>query len=118
VVEIEQRVKHPHSQKLGHNMIKLKELLNESDYKVYHKSFTEASEEARKLAEKRGFEIDEDDWQSQIVMGGRNKRSRPSEGKTTEFTVGLTKNGKPQRKALQISVYGMKKGYELNAYIN
>ena len=94
------------------------ESLNESDYKIYHKSFTEASEEARKLAEKRGFEIDEDDWQSQIVMGGRNKRSRPSEGKTTEFTIGLVKNGKPQRKSLQIQVYGMKKGYELNAYIN
>ena len=94
------------------------ESLNESDYKVYHKSFTEASEEARKLAEKRGFELDEDDWQSQVVMGGRNKRSRPSEGKTTEFTIGLVKNGKPQRKSLQIQVYGMKRGYELNAYIN
>tara|TARA_R110000803_G_scaffold83476_1_gene149569 strand:- start:1290 stop:1589 length:300 start_codon:yes stop_codon:yes gene_type:complete len=99
-------------------MIKLKELLSESDYKIYHKSFTEASEEARKLAKKRGFEIDEDDWQSQIVMGGRNKRSRPSEGKSTDFKIGLTKGGKPQRKALQIQVYGMKSGYELNAYIN
>ena len=51
-------------------------------------------------------------------MGGRNKRSRPSEGKTTEFTIRLLKGGKPQRKSLQIQVYGMKKGYELNAYIN
>jgi hypothetical protein len=117
-VVIVPKEKNQHTQKLGHNMIKLKQLLNESDYKIYHKSFTEASEEARKLAEKRGFEIDEDDWQSQIVMGGRNKRSRPSEGKTTEFTIGLVKNGKPQRKSLQIQVYGMKKGYELNAYIN
>jgi len=99
-------------------MIRLKSLLKESDYKVYHKSFTDAAEEAKKLAEKRGFEIDEDDWHSQIVMGGKNLRSRPSEGKTTTFTVGLLKGGKPQRKSLQIQVYGMKNGYELNTYIN
>lgn len=99
-------------------MIKLKSLLKEADYKVYHKSFTDAADEARKFAEKRGFEIDEDDWSTQIGMGGKNVRSRPSEGKTTEFTVGLLKSGKPQRKSLQIQVYGMKNGYELNAYIN
>lgn len=94
------------------------ESVNEADYKVYHKSFTASADEARKFAEKRGFEIDEDDWQSQIGLGGRNIKSRPSVGKTHNFTVGLLKDGKPQRKALQISVYGMKNGYELNAYIN
>ena len=94
------------------------ESLNEADYKVYHKSFTASADEARKFAEKRGFEIDEDDWQSQIGLGGRNIKSRPSVGKTHNFTVGLLKDGKPQRKALQISVYGMKNGYELNAYIH
>lgn len=94
------------------------ESLNEADYKVYHKSFTGSADEARKFAEKRGFEIDEDDWQSQIGLGGRNIKSRPSVGKTHNFTIGLLKDGKPQRKALQISVYGMKNGYELNAYIN
>jgi len=99
-------------------MIKLKDLLNEADYKVYHKTFTSAAGAAKEMAEKRGYEIDEDDWNSQIVMGGRNIKSRPSQGKTHEFTVGLLKGGKPQRKALQISVYGMKNGFELNAYIN
>lgn len=94
------------------------ESLNEAEYPVYHKSFTSAADAAKKYAEKRGFEIDEDDWSTQIGMGGKNVRSRPSEGKTTEFTVGLLKGGKPQRKSLQIQVYGMKNGYELNAYIN
>ena len=94
------------------------ESLNEAEYPVYHKSFTSAADAARAFAEKRGFEIDEDDWSTQIGMGGKNVRSRPSEGKTTEFTVGLLKGGKPQRKSLQIQVYGMKNGYELNAYIN
>jgi len=99
-------------------MIKLKSLLKEAEYKVYHKSFTDAADEARKLAEKRGYQIDEDDWHSQVALGGKNLRSRPSEGKTTEFIVGLVKDGKPQRKALHFQVYGMKNGYELNAYVN
>jgi len=40
-----------------------------------------------------------------------------SEGKTVKVSVELTKDGKPQRKELQIQVYGMKNGYELNCYI-
>ena len=43
---------------------------------------------------------------------------KPSEGKTNRFTIGLLKNGKEQRKALSIQVYGMKNSYELNAYIS
>tara|TARA_B110000240_G_scaffold150586_1_gene166839 strand:- start:27 stop:353 length:327 start_codon:yes stop_codon:yes gene_type:complete len=86
---------------------------------TYFKSFTQAVEYARKVTEKRGFTIDEDDWQTQIAFGGKYTRSRPSKGKTNSFTVGLLKNGKPQRKSLQISVFGMDSGsYELTHYIN
>ena len=86
---------------------------------TYFKSFTQAVEYARKATEKRGFTIDEDDWQTQIAFGGKYTRSRPSKGKTNSFTVGLLKNGKPQRKSLQISVFGMPSGnYELTQYIN
>ena len=86
---------------------------------TYFKSFTDAVEFARKATEKRGFTIDEDDWQSQIAFGGKYSRSRPSKGKTNSFTVGLLKKGKPQRKSLQISVFGMDSGsYELTHYIN
>ena len=82
-------------------------------------SFTSAVEYARKAAEKRGFEINEDDWQAQIALGGRYSRSRPSVGKTNSFSVGLLKGGKPQRKNLNISVYGMESGkFELTHYIN
>ena len=85
----------------------------------YFKSFTQAVEYARKITEKRGFKIDEDDWQTQIAFGGKYTRSRPSKGKTHSFTIGLLKNCKPQRKSLQISVYGMDSGsYELTHYIN
>lgn len=98
-------------------MIKLKELLNESK-NTYFKAAYEAAEYAREMAEKKGYEIDEDDWQTQIAMGGKHNRLRPGVGKTHSFTVGLTKNGKPQRKMLHISLYGMERGYELTHYIN
>lgn len=102
-------------------MIKLKDILNEkkTDYEVYHRSFGDSSTAARKMAERRGYTIDEDDWQDEVAMGGKNLRSRPAIGKTTRFTVGLLKNGKIQRKALSFQVYGMENGkYELTAYIN
>jgi len=108
-------------------MITLKSILEDAKINTkideandtYFKSFTQAVEFARKATEKRGFTIDEDDWQTQIAFGGKYSRSRPSKGKTNSFTVGLLKNGKPQRKSLQISVYGMDSGsYELTHYIN
>ena len=108
-------------------MITLKSILEDTKINTkideasdtYFKSFTQAVEYARKATEKRGFTIDEDDWQTQIAFGGKYSRSRPSKGKTNSFTVGLLKNGKPQRKSLQISVFGMPSGsYELTQYIN
>jgi hypothetical protein len=108
-------------------MITLKSILEDAKIKTnideandtYFKSFTHAVEYARNATEKRGFTIDEDDWQTQIALGGKYTRSRPSKGKTNSFTVGLLKNGKPQRKSLQISVFGMDSGsYELTHYIN
>ena len=94
-------------------------LFGESINEDYYKSASDAADAARKYAEKKGFEIDEDDWQTQIAMGGKHNRLRPGVGKTHSFSVGLTKNGKPQRKALNISLYGMDSGkFELTSYIN
>ena len=98
--------------------IQMNESVNEAN-DTYFKSASEAVEYAREMAEKKGYEIDEDDWRTQIGMGGKHNRLRPGVGKTHSFTVGLTKNGKPQRKALNISLYGMDSGsYELTYYIN
>lgn len=89
------------------------------DYETYHNSFTDAATDAREMAEKRGYTIDEDDWWNEVASGGRYGRARPAIGKTHKFTVGLLKDGKPQRKALIFTVYGMESGrYELVAYIN
>lgn len=91
-------------------------------YPLYHDSFTSAAETALDYAESQGYEVDEDDWQREVALGGGGStsgRARPSKGKTSRFTVGLIKNGKPQRKNLNFQVYGMDSGkYELNVYIN
>jgi hypothetical protein len=112
----------------------IKEAVSEakSDYAVYHKTYTSAINTAREYAEKKGYEIDDDDAFRQIGMGPR----KPSDGKTNRFSIELTKNGKPQKKMLHIQVYGMgtykrnpdgsktrsmwggQNEYELNAYIN
>ena len=84
-----------------------------SDYEVYHKTYTSAISAARNYAEKKGYEINDDDSFRQIGMGPR----KPSEGKTNKFSIELSKDGKVQRKKLQIQVYGMRNSYELNAYI-
>jgi len=98
--------------------IQMNESVNEAN-DTYFKSASEAVEYAREMAEKKGYEIDEDDWQSQIGFGGKYNRLRPGVGKTHSFIVQLLKNGKPQRKALSISLYGMGSGsYELTYYIN
>lgn len=93
----------------------IRESVNEakSDYEVYHKSYTSAIEAARAYAEKKGYEINNDDAFTKIGVGPR----KPSPGKTNRFSIELSKDGKIQKKMLHLQVYGMKNSYELNAYI-
>ena len=84
------------------------------DVEVYHKSYTHAIEAAQNYAGKNGYTIEDDELFTKVAMNSK----RPSVGKTTRVSLELLKNGKPQRKMLHIQVYGMKNGYELNAYIN
>jgi len=103
--------------RLNENEI-IKESLNEAN-DIYFDTASGAADYARENTEKRGYEIDEDDWNTQITFGGKYNRLRPGEGKTHSYSIGLLKNGKPQRKALQISLYGMPSGkFELTHYIN
>jgi hypothetical protein len=99
--------------------LKFKSVNEASDSDTYFNTATDAVEHARTQAEKKGFEIDPQDWNSEITMGGRYSRTRPGVGKTNSFSVGLLKNGKPQKKNLNISLYGMESGkFELTYYIN
>jgi len=85
-----------------------------SDYQVYHGSYSEAITAALEYAKSSGYEVDEDDVWNKISMGPK----RPGDGFTNRMTITLYKNGKEQKKDLQISVYGMGNRYELNAYIS
>lgn len=98
---------------------KLTQKIEEVKDPIYFKTATEAVMFARTQAEKKGYQIDDEDWNSQITLGGKYNRTRPSVGKTHSFSVGLLKGGKPQRKNLNISLYGMESGkFELNYYIS
>ena len=100
-------------------MLKLQDLLREAPNNIYFKTASEAADYARTQAEKKGFEIDSQDWNSEITMGGRYSRMRPGVGKMHSFSIGLLKDGKPQKKNLNISIYGMESGkFELTHYIN
>lgn len=90
------------------------EFLNEKkDYRVYHNSYTSAIDTALEYAENQGYTYDKEETFSEIGTGPR----KPQDGITNRFTITLFKNGKEQKKALQIQVYGMGSRYELNAYI-
>ena len=87
-------------------------------YTLYHSSFTSASEEARNIAEQRGFEINEQSWTTEVAFGGGYRRARPDVGVSHSFHVELTRNGNAQRQQLHFQVYGMESGnFELNAYV-
>jgi hypothetical protein len=91
------------------------ETVNEkSDYEVYHKDYSGAVQTAIKQAEKRGYEVDMDDWHDKVATGPK----KPSSGKTNSFSINLMKGGKPSKKKLQMQVYNMdNQKYELNMYI-
>ena len=94
---------------------KLSSILKEaSEYPVYNKTYTSAIEAARAYALKKGYTIEDDEMFTKVGMNSK----RPSVGKTTKVNLELLRKGKPQKKMLHIQVYGMKNGYELNAYIN
>lgn len=94
-------------------MRSLMELSKKDDLQVYHNSYTSAINTAREYAEKKGYEIDDDDSFRKIGMGP----TKPTEGNTNRFSIQLTKDGKLQRKQLHIQVYGMRDKYELNCYV-
>ena len=109
-------------------MIRLKNLLKEVRVpESYYDSYSAAVQAARKYATDSGYDIDEEDWSNRIALGP----GKPHGGQTTRSSIGLTKNGKPQRKALHIVVYNRNRPmadrvgsgmthsmYELTCYIS
>jgi len=85
-----------------------------SSYQVYHRSYTSAVETALEYAESQGYEYDKEETATKIGMGPK----KPGDGFTNRFTITLYKDGKEQKKALGISIYGMGDKYELNTYVS
>ena len=83
------------------------------DFRIHHRSYTSAMEEAYAFAKKNGYSLIEDDIFQQVTTG----RGKPSVGETRKHSLLLMKGDKMQRKALQVQVYGLENGYELNVYI-
>lgn len=92
----------------------INESLDESTYKVMHKTFTSAADEAKAKVDKEGYTIDDDEWFRKVSSGPR----KPGNDKTNRYTVELMKNDKESRKALHFQVYNTGRAYELNAYIS
>ena len=83
-------------------------------YKISHQTFSAACAEAIRVAEGRGFTVDDDDWFSKVSSGPR----KPQPGATNKYLIALLKDGKETKKALAFQVYGKENGdYELNCYI-
>jgi hypothetical protein len=90
--------------------------LEESDYKVMHKTFTDAVNTAKTKAEKSGYTIGDDEWFRKVSSGPR----KPGTDKTNRYSIELlTKKGNPAKKYLHFQVYNTGGSYELiNSYIN
>ena len=86
---------------------------NLNKLQVYHNTFSSAVQTAGEYAKSKGYELNDDEWFNTISTGPR----KPQEGETNRYTLSLYKDGKEQRKALHIQVYGMKNKFELNTYI-
>ncbi len=84
-----------------------------SQYDIHHDSYSSSVSETIRVIRSRGFEVsDEEIWEN-ISIGGK-----PGIGETKRVTLQITKDGKAQRKAAQVQVYGLESGrFELNFYI-
>jgi hypothetical protein len=84
-------------------------------YIVDHKQYEGAIQEALRFVSTEKYDVVEEEFFREVLSGPK----KPSEGKTNSFSLSLTKNGKPQRKKLQIQITGTSKSkmFELNTYI-
>ena len=83
-------------------------------YEIYHKDFSSAVQHAIKQVEKKGYTVDDDEWDRKVALGPR----KPSKGKTNIYTIALLKDGKETKRNLQMQVYYDEGRYELNMYIS
>jgi hypothetical protein len=86
----------------------------EENYTINHKTFSAAVQHAKSQVEKKGYTIDDDEWDRKVAMGPR----KPGTGKTNRYTIDLMKGGKETKRKLQMQVYYDEGRYELNMYVS
>lgn len=86
------------------------------DYKIYHKSYSDAISEVLDFIDREGFEVDPEEVFDKISTGPK----KPNVGETVSIKLDLTKDGQPSRRMAVFQVYGMPSGksYELNLYLS
>jgi hypothetical protein len=104
----------PVKENLRHLMTR-DQFLNEAkaEYKVYHNMYSSVINEIEKYAKSLGYELG-DDYGNAYV----DSFFKPKNGNTKKDSLTLYKNGKEQRKALHVQIYGENDKFELNMYIN
>lgn len=91
----------------------LKIIEAKTDYVVLHNQYSQAIEASKDFAVKNGYEIDPEEYAEKVGLGP----TRPKDGETNRFSMTLTKDGKVQKKMLQIQIAGVRNKFELNMYI-
>ena len=98
------------------HILNMDQFLNESksDFQVYHNQYSSTIDEVEKYANKMGYDLDAEEYGNAYVDGF----FKPNDGQTKKDTLTLYKNGKEQKKALHVQIYGMGNKFEINMYIN
>jgi hypothetical protein len=100
-------------------MTKFKKIYEKnSDYVLYHDTYTSAVQEVERWAKQRGYTLDPEEMADEIGLGP----GKPKKGKTVSHHLTLYKNGQPikGKNKLHFQVYNRgtnNNTYELNAYI-
>lgn len=96
-------------------LTELNSILTESDYEIYHDSYSSAVQEATRRTREQGYEVNEEDFHYKVTVGPR----KPQPGDTNSFNIKLLKNGEESRRVLHMQIYRMNEdSYELNMYID
>ena len=88
------------------------QFINESD--DFYKSYGEAIDAVQAYAQSKGYELDQEEY----GFAYTDASDKPKNGETKEKHITLYKNGREQRKALHVSMYGRSGGFEVTMYIN
>jgi hypothetical protein len=88
------------------------QFVNESE--DFYKSYGEAIDAVQAYAQSKGYELDQEEY----GFAYTDASDKPKNGETKEEHITLYKNGKEQKKALHVSMYGRNGGFEVTMYIN